>query len=253
MPCPAGHPPRTAKAETSRSLTRVTTADAPVDLAPRRKPPIWVLPTGLITFTAVLVCGWVANSVWANWQDTHPLALIVLSPINRHLILTANQLGLGEFLGFGLVRHLIPDPAFYAVGYWFGARALLWISEGNAFATRLVGEDGRGLENPSHRRFLYPLAFIMPNNWVSLFCGAARIPLHMFITVNVLGTLTRLMLCRWVASAFADQVESLSNWISDYQLPITIISIIGVLIAMTVQLRPQGALRQMSRLDDDTP
>lgn len=201
--------------------------------------------------SSVLVAGWIANSVWANWQREHPLALLALSPINRHLILTANQLDIGEFFVVGLARHLVPDPAFYLVGYWFGARALKWISEGNAMAERLVGDDGRGLEDPAHRRYLYPLAFIMPNNWVSVFCGAARIPFRVFLVINVLGTTARIGLCKAVAVLFESEVATVSDWISRYQLPITIISIIGVLIAMTYQLRPQGALRQMSHLDDE--
>lgn len=210
-----------------------------------------MLPLGISMFATILVCGWIANSAWANWQREHPLALIMLSPINRHLILTSNALGFGEFFGVGLVRHLIPDPVFYVLGYWYGARALKWISEGNAFATRLVGEDGTGLEHPQNRRVLYPLAFIMPNNWVSLFCGAARIPFHAFLIINICGTSARLLLCRWIASVFSDQVATLSDWISRYQWPITAVSVVCVIAAMSFQLRPQGTLRQMSHLDDE--
>ncbi len=201
--------------------------------------------------SSVLVAGWIANSLWANWQTEHPLALLALSPINRHLILTANQLGIGEYFGVGLARHLIPDPVFYIVGYWFGARALKWVSEGNAMAERLVGENGQGLEDPAHRRYLYPLAFIMPNNWVSVFCGAARIPFRIFLIINVCGTTARIALCKAIAVVFDDEVSTVSGWISRYQLPITIVSIVLVLIAMSYQLRPQGTLRQMSHLDDE--
>lgn len=200
---------------------------------------------------AVLSAGWIAGSVWANWHDSHPLALIALSPINRFLILTSNQLDAVPYFSVGLLRHLFPDPFFYLLGYWYGARALKWVSEGNGIATRLVGSDGRGLENPAHRRILYPLAFVMPNNWVSLFCGSARIPIRIFVTINIAGTLTRLLLCRWIARLLDDEIADLSDWISRYQMPITIISVICVAIAMTIQLRPGGSVRGMSHLDDD--
>ena len=123
----------------------MTAEDVTLETAPRRKPPSWVLPTALVPMIAVLVCGWVAGSVWANWQVHHPLGLIALSPINRFLLLTTNRLDFWSYFSVGLGRHLFPDPFFYLLGYWYGGRALKWVSEGNAFATRLVGDDGHGL------------------------------------------------------------------------------------------------------------
>lgn len=219
-------------------------------LDPRRRPPRWVLPTALVPMISVLVAGWVAGSVWPEWHRTHPLALIALSPINRFLLLTTNRLDLVSYLSVGLGRHLFPDPFFYLLGYWYGGRALKWVSEGNAFATRLVGPHGHGLEDPAHRKILYPLAFFMPNNWVSLFCGAARIPIPAFIALNVSGTLARLVLCRWLGNVFASEITSISNFIGRYQWPITGISIVIVLIGMAIQLRPGGPIRRLATLDE---
>lgn len=229
----------------------MTSAEAPIDIVShRRQPPKWVLPTALIPMLAVLVCGWVAGAVWPEWHQSHPLALIALSPINRFLLLTTNHLDLWSYLTVGLGRHLFPDPFFYLLGFWYGGRALKWASEGNAFATKLVGPDGHGLENPAHRKILYPLAFLMPNNWVSLFCGAARIPLPAFAALNVGGTLSRLVLCRWVGRAFDSEIADISKFIGDYQWPITAISVVLVLIAMAVQLRPNGPVARLAKLDE---
>jgi hypothetical protein len=228
----------------------VTAEDVTPETAPRRKPPSWVLPTALVPMIAVLVCGWVAGSVWANWQVNHPLGLIALSPINRFLLLTTNRLDFWSYFSVGLGRHLFPDPFFYLLGYWYGGRALKWVSEGNAFATRLVGGDGHGLENPAHRKVLYPLAFVMPNNWVSLFCGAARIPIPAFIALNISGTLARLVLCRWLGDLFRSEIKDISDFIARFQWPITAVSVVIVLLGMAVQLRPNGAVRRLAALDD---
>ena len=229
----------------------MTAEDVTVVGPPRRQPPRWVLPTALVPMASVLVMGWIAGGSWAKLVDEHPLALIALSPINRFLILTTNHLDLWSYMVVGLGRHLFPDPFFYLLGYWYGGRALRWVSEGNAFATKLVGPDGHGLEDPAHRKILYPLAFLMPNNWVSLFCGAARIPLPAFVVLNVTGTLGRLIVCRWIGSVFSEEIRSITDFIADYQWPITIASVVAVLIGMAVQLRPNGPIRRLARLDDE--
>ena len=234
-----------------RYRVAVTAVDPIVEPAPRRTPPPWVLPTALVPMVGVLVMGWAAGTVWPTWQRTHPLGLIALSPINRFLLLTTNHLDFWSYFAVGLGRHLFPDPFFYLLGYWYGGRALKWVSEGNAFATRLVGEDGHGLENPAHRKILYPLAFFMPNNWVSLFCGASRIPVPTFVALNVTGTLARLVLCRWLGDVFRSEIRDISDFIGRYQWPITGVSVVVVVLGMIVQLRPNGPVRRLAHLDDD--
>lgn len=215
------------------------------------KPPRWVLPTALVPIIGILILGWIAGSVWAIWQDEHPLALIALSPVNRFLLLTTNRLGFWEYFGVGLGRHLFPDPFFYLIGYWYGAKALKWGAETYPSAKRIAGEDGKGLEDPAHRRILYPLAFIIPNNWVSLLCGAARIPIPIFIALNISGTAARLLLCRWLGHVFESEISDISDFIGKYQWAITAVSIVIVLIGMASQLRPNGQIRRLAHLDDE--
>lgn len=219
---------------------------------PRPAPPRWVLPTSLVPIVGVLVCGWIAGGSWAALlEDGHPLVLIALSPINRFLLLATNDLDALPYFGVGLGRHLLPDPFFYLIGFWYGARALRWAAEGNGIVTRLVGEDGHGLEDPAHRKILYPLAFVMPNNWVSMLCGAARIPIPVFAALNITGTLTRLVLCRWLGRVWADEIRDIADYIGRNQRWITIVSVIVVVGGMVMQLRPNGQIRRLARLDDE--
>ena len=219
--------------------------------APRRPPPPrWVLPTALVPMLGVLAMGWVAGAVWPTWFRTHPLGLILLSPINRFLLLTTNHLDFWSYFGAGLGRHLFPDPFFFLLGHYYGARALKWVSDGTPAARRIVGDHGEGLEDPAHRKILYPLAFFMPNNWVSLICGAARFPVPVFVTLNVSGTIARLILCRWLGSVFESEIKSIADFIGDYQWAITAVSVVVVLIGMAVQLRPGGPISRLAHLDE---
>ena len=97
---------------------------------------------------------------------------------------------------------------------------------------RIAGEDGSAIEDASNRKMYYALAFLAPNNWVSLLCGAAKMPFGIFVALNISGTLSRLVLFRWLGDVFADQVVTIAEWVSRYQRPITIAGIIIVVVTI---------------------
>lgn len=228
----------------------MTAADPALDAVDRPSPPRWVLPVALVPIITVVVASYVAGSVWAVWIDDNPLGLVLLSPVNRILLLTTPQLDIVEYFVAAVGRHLFPDPFFYLLGHHYGARALRWATEGSPMARRLVGDDGRGLENPSHRKILYPLAFLIPNNYVSLLCGSARIPIWQFGVLNLTGTVARVLLCRVVGDAFTEQITAITDFIGTYQWAITGVSVVLVAIGLFTQLRPGGQLRGLTELDE---
>lgn len=206
----------------------------------------------MVPIIAVVIGGYIAGASWPKLLEEHPLVLIALSPINRFLLLTTNQLGALEYFGVGLGRHLFPDPFFYMLGFWYGDRALRWAAENYPMAHRLIGEDGKGLENPATRKVLYPLAFFIPNNYVSLLCGAGRIPARIFIALNVSGTLARLILCRWLGSVFRTQLKDIADFIADYQGAFTIGSVIIVVFGIAMQFRKgSGDLVGLTTLSEE--
>lgn len=228
-------------------------ADAPIEAVSRPAPPRWVMPAALAPIAVVVAAGWVAGSVWAELvREKNYALLIALSPVNRFLLLSANHLDAWQYYGIGLARHRFPDPFFFLLGHFYGAAALRWAAEGSPLAQKLVGSDGRGLEDPAHRKILYPLALLIPNNYVSLLCGAARIPVPAFIALNITGTIGRLILCDALAVMLEDEIADLATWIGANQKWITIVSVVLVLGAMVMQLRPSGQLRKLARLDRDS-
>ena len=227
------------------------TSESPSAIAVVR-PPRWVVPTAGIPILAVVIAGYIAGASWPELIKSNPLLLIALSPINRYLLLTTNSLEALPYFGVGLLRHLFPDPFFYLLGYWYGPRALRWAGENYPVVKRLLGEDGRGLEAPNTRRLLIPLAFLAPNNWVSLVSGAARIPWQLFIALNISGTIARLWLCRWLGTLFEDEIRSFADWVARYQLPVTLVSVGIVVATIAVQVRRgSGDLVGLTHLGDE--
>ena len=225
--------------------------DLDPDTTPAPHRPKWQLALVVAPIVAVLVSGYIAGASWAKLLNTHPLTLIALSPINRYLLLTTNKLDWTSYYGVGLARHLFPDPFFYLIGSWYGARAIKWIGETYPIVRKLTGEDGTGLSDPASRKLIYPLAFLAPNNWVSLLCGASDIPIATFAALNVSGTLLRLFLCRWVGSLFERQITDIATWVGRYATPITAASVVVVLVGIGIQFRRgSGQLVGLTHLDE---
>lgn len=211
----------------------------------------WHLPLLLIPVACVVTAGYTANALAPTLLNEHPLLLIALSPINRYLLLTTNDLSAVSYFVVGFLRHLAPDPFYWLLGYWFGDRALKWAVDTYPMLRSIAGEDGRALEQTDTRKILYPLAFVAPNTWVSLLCGAARIPVATFVALNVTGTLARLALFRWLGTVFESQIRTIVDFISDYQRPATIISVVLVLLGIAIQFRRgKGELVGLTHLDE---
>lgn len=212
----------------------------------------WHLTILMVPVACVVIAGYVANASWASLVRDHPAVLIGLSPINRYLLLTTNELSAATYFGVGFVRHLLPDPFFWLLGYWYGDRALRWLVETYPVIRTIAGEDGRALEAPGSRKILYPLAFFAPNTWVSVLSGAARIPFPAFLALNATGTLARLALFRWIGAVFSDEIRSIVRFVSDYQWPATMISVVIVLAGIAFQFRRhRGELFGLTQLEQD--
>ncbi len=213
-------------------------------------PPRWQRIIVITVVICFVVAGYVGGAFWAKLLDSHPLVLLALTPINRYLLLTTNSLDWYSYFGVGMLRHLAPDPLFYLIGAWYGRRAIAWVLDTYPVAKRIFGDDGRNLEDPTRRKIIYPLAFLAPNNWVSLLCGASKVPFRQFIVLNVAGTFTRLVLCRWIGALFKDQIRSIAEWVGRYSWPITGVSIALVLAGIALQFaRGTGELVTLGRLD----
>ena len=250
--------PKTRRRLTFRPVTSAA-ASEPIDPEPiEARPPRWVLPVALVPIITMLIAGYIAGASWPALLENHPLLLIALSPINRFLLLATQSVRWPAYFSVGLIRHLIPDPFFYMLGWFYGDKALAWAVETYPSVHRVVGADGKGLEDPAHRKILYPLAFFAPNNWVSLLSGVARIRLRVFIVLNVTGTIARLALCWWLGKVFSHQVKAVAKFVSDYQWPATIISVIVVLLTIAFQFRRGsgqlvGLAKLSEELDEDVP
>ena len=110
----------------------------------------WLLPgfTGLVVaflfapIVVMIAAGYVADALWPTLVVRHPLWLLGLSARNRYVLLVVNRGDLWAYYLWGTLRLLLPDPFFFALGWFYGPAALRWMER----RTPTVGSTMRKLE-----------------------------------------------------------------------------------------------------------
>lgn len=198
--------------------------------SPRRPQPArppWLLPLLGASILLLVIASNVGNAVWATWVTDRPLGLLALNSSNKYLILTSGQVGLWSAVVIGSLRLLAPDPLFYALGYLYRDRALHWGR--TAFPGSNLLLDQFEADRSAFKNVLYPLAVIAPNNPVCLLAGVAAMPIPTMIVLNVVGTVGRVLLMRWIGWIFRDEIREFVDVVARYQRWFTIGSVAVVL------------------------
>jgi membrane protein DedA with SNARE-associated domain len=148
-----------------------------------------------------------------------------LNPRNRYLVLASPQVDAIPFFIVGFLRLVLTDPLFYLLGYLYGDAGLRWIE-------RKMGEDREtGMVAKIEKWFSkasYVIVVVMPNAYVCLLAGATGMRPRVFIPLNVLGTMARLVVIRIAGDVFDDQLEVVLDFIGENRL-----LLLGMSIAIT--------------------
>ncbi|WP_334143749.1 DedA family protein [Rhabdothermincola sp.] len=227
----------------------------PADAAPGRAgesehrgaPSRRALATVVVILIIMVIASWVGDALGPGLVDTRPLLLIALNSRIRWLVLTVNDLNPVAYFTVGTLRALASDPLFYLLGYWYGDSAVRWMEQ----RTATVGQLMRSLER-SFGTWGYPLVAIAPNNPICLLAGAARMRPAVFMTLNVGGTIARLVLIKLLGEAF----EAPINWVLDvirtYRLPLIVISVLAVAFSVWNETRKgTSEIEQLRHLEQD--
>jgi membrane protein DedA with SNARE-associated domain len=205
---------------------------------------LWLVLGPLIV---LVVAAQIGDAFAPTLAVDHPLTLISLNARNRNLILTTNSLDALSFYGVGFVRLLLSDPLFYILGYWYGDAGLKWVEKRSSGAGNLL----RTWEW-MFQKAAWPLVAIAPNNFICLFAGAAGMTPAVFLTLNVIGTAVRLYLIRLFGEAFESPISSVLDFIRDYRLPLTVLSVTLVVVTVVLDRRSgKGELEALTHLEDE--
>lgn len=173
-----------------------------------------------------------------------------LSSKNRYLVLVVNHVDLWAYYLIGTIRLLLPDPFFYAIGWFYGAAALRWMEK----RTPTAGRYMRSVEG-WFGKWGAPLVVLFPNNYVCLVAGAAKMRPVKFAMLNIIGTIGRLFMLQIIGDIFAGPIDSLLGFIAQWRIPLLAVSIGLVAIFWIGELRRGGkeveAFRELEDAADD--
>jgi membrane protein DedA with SNARE-associated domain len=226
-----------------------THVPAPPEREPRRGP----LTLLIAPIVVMIAAGYVADALWPTLVEQHPLWLLGLSARNRYAVMVVNRVDLWAYYVWGTLRLLLPDPFFFALGWFYGPAALRWMER----RTPTVGTTMRRLER-WFGRWGHPLVVIMPNNYVCLIAGASGMSPLVFAFLNVTGTVGRLVLLQIVGDVFSGPIDWFLGLVAQYRIPLLVISILVVLVMVGGELRRGRKdiedLQELDRsLDPDAP
>jgi membrane protein DedA with SNARE-associated domain len=198
----------------------------------------------------MLVGTQIANALFPTLSTENPLLLITLSAPNRNLIVAThgpNAVPLALYFAIGFARLLAPDPFFYAIGWHYGETAIRWMER----RTPTFGELIRQLE------WLFTkagglLVLVMPNNYVCLLAGASGMRRSWFWTLNVIGTIGRLVLLWQVGEVLDAQIAAILSFIAEYRVPLLVLTI-GLVVLTSVREWRTGTseIRQLIDLEHE--
>ena len=212
-----------------------------LDEEPPFRPPRWVLAALVLPILAMIVANNVGavlltSSLRPSGLVESPLRILALNSTNKVLLATGTQAAFWWYLALASMRLLAPDGYFYGLGILYRHQALRWGRRVFPGSDRLFdlfeGEDHAGV-----RRLLDALVFIVPNNPVCLLAGVAAMPLRRFWTINVAGTVGRVLLFLWLSHVFRDEIRSVMNLVASYQKWALAITIVVVVVTLFTQAR----------------
>lgn len=185
---------------------------------------------------ALIVISNLGDALLPKLVDEHPLVLLAMNARNRNLIAVTNNLDAVSYYVVGTMRLLLSDPLFFLIGYWYGDTALRWMER----RTKSYGAMLRSMEG-WFGNAAYPLVFIMPNNFICLFAGAAGMSVGGFFVANITGTIARLFLIRRLGEQFEAPIDDVLGFIADHRGPLLVISVVLFAVVMISELRTSKA------------
>lgn len=232
-----------AGGETAEPVAGTPGGDGPERPRPSRR----TLTLVTIPLIIMVIMNQVGAMLATTLVDTHPGWLLALNSSNRHLILTTNQLDPWTYYGVGMARLLVSDPLFFLLGHWYGDAAVSWMEK----RTQTWGDILRRIEQ-FFGKAGYPLVFLMPNNYICLFAGAAGMSIKGFVVTNVAGTIARLYVFRRFGEAFQEPIDDVLGWIGEYRVPLLIASVVITLLSVALEAkRGETEVGSLAHLDDE--
>ena len=158
----------------------------------------------VVALVAVNLAGKAGDALAALLVETRPLTLLALNANDAHMALTAGHTPFAPYVIVSLLRRLLEDPLYYHLGATRFASAVRVLDRTSPGILRKIEAS-----KPWFERFSVLAVILEPGAVVCLLAGWSKMRAATFWSVNVFGTLARVLLVRRIGirvsewSAFA--------------------------------------------------
>jgi len=201
---------------------------------PEHPPVPWWGLVSVAAFVGLVVCGYVATAVAPTWANSHPVGLLALNARIRHLLLAIGG-GIG-FWQYALVaggRLALAFVVCHLIGRAYSVRVLNWFGQYLGYRREQMDALISGFDRVDWA--IVP--WFTGSNLVAAISGVRRMnPIRLAVLLTI-GLVGRILLYWWIGQVFDDQLADILDWIGRYQWPLTIVSILLVLVTVGLNLR----------------
>jgi membrane protein DedA with SNARE-associated domain len=201
----------------------------------------------LVPVSILAVAGVVANALLPTLVAEVPALVPALTTRADRLLLVAPLVPAEVLVVVALVRELVGDPLFYLFGRRYGEVGIQWLE-------RRSGPDSRWLRlvERMFRRAAYVVVAVWPINIVCVLAGATKMRPLAFFSLNITGTLVRLVLIVAVGDLLEDPIRAIVDLITRYQWYLTGITVTAVAVSLVLQgRRGRGPVESVDELQHE--
>jgi membrane protein DedA with SNARE-associated domain len=161
-----------------------------------------------------------------------PIALFLMAPLGRHLVLISPDLDLPSFLAVGVLGYFMIDPFTYLLGREYGQAAVDWVEKRSGVAGRWVRWVDR-----LFRRAAPVVLFVTPGPFVNLLAGAAKMRVPIWLALNLAGTLMAVMVLRYFGSVLETWINAARAFVEANVAELTLASVAIVVVSTVLRRR----------------
>jgi membrane protein DedA with SNARE-associated domain len=201
----------------------------------------------LVPVSILAVAGVVANALLPTLVAEVPALVPALTTRADRLLLVAPLVPAEVLVVVALVRELVGDPLFYLFGRRYGEVGIQWLE-------RRSGPDSRWLRlvERMFRRAAYVVVAVWPINIVCVLAGATKMRPLAFFSLNITGTLVRLVLIVAIGDLLEDPIRAIVDLITRYQWYLTGITVTAVAVSLVLQgRRGRGPVESVDELQHE--
>ncbi len=211
-----------------------TAAELAEDAEALDRPVPWWGFVSVVAFVALVICGYVATGVAPNWATSNPEGLLALNARIRHLLLAiGGGIGWWPYFIIAGLRLALAFAVCHLIGRAFSERVLVWFGKYLGYRR----EQMSALIESFDRVEWVIVPWFAGSNIVAAISGIRRMhPVRLALLLAV-GITARLALYWWLGQRFDDQLDSILDWVTRWQLPLTIGSVVLVLATIALNVK----------------